>query len=80
MRTIMLLLLLTMLTVPAGASNRVLTTEFEVNAPIEKVWAAWTTPEGIKTFYAPDCKVDLQRGWCLRYLLFAGSETGRAWC
>lgn len=26
-----------------------LATEFEVNAPIEKVWDAWTTPVGIKT-------------------------------
>jgi uncharacterized protein YndB with AHSA1/START domain len=45
---------------PSSATNRVLTTEFEVNAPIEKVWEAWTTPDGIKTFFAPDCKVDLQ--------------------
>ena len=61
MRITMFLLLLTpMLTLSAVASNRMLTTEFEVNAPIEKVWEAWTTPEGIKTFYAPDCKVDLR--------------------
>jgi len=60
MRTTMFLLLITMLTVPARASNRVLTTEFEVNAPIEKVWDAWTTPGGIKTFFAPDCKVELR--------------------
>jgi len=60
MRTTMFLLLMTMLTVPARASNRMLATEFEVNAPIEKVWDAWTTPEGIKTFFAPDCKVELR--------------------
>jgi uncharacterized protein YndB with AHSA1/START domain len=29
-----------------------LTAEFEVNAPIEKAWEAWTTPVGIKTFFA----------------------------
>jgi uncharacterized protein YndB with AHSA1/START domain len=49
-----------MLTMPAGASIRILTTEFEVNAPIEKVWDAWTTADGIKTFFAPDCKVELR--------------------
>jgi len=59
-RTTMFLLLITMLTVPARASKRMLTTEFEVNAPIEKVWDAWTTPDGIKTFFAPGCKVDLR--------------------
>ena len=46
MRTTMFLLLITMLTVPARSSNRMLTTELEVNAPIEKVWDAWTTPGG----------------------------------
>jgi hypothetical protein len=51
---------MTMLTLSANASNRVLSAEFEVNAPIEKAWDAWTTPDGIKTFYAPDCKVDLR--------------------
>jgi uncharacterized protein YndB with AHSA1/START domain len=61
MRITMLLLLLTpMLTLSASASNRMLAAEFEVNAPIEKVWEAWTTPQGIKTFFAPDCKVDLR--------------------
>jgi uncharacterized protein YndB with AHSA1/START domain len=60
MRNPILLLLMTMLTLSANASNRMLSAEFEVNAPIEKVWNAWTTPDGIKTFYAPDCKVDLR--------------------
>jgi hypothetical protein len=53
----MLLLLITMLALSASASNRMLSTELEVNAPIEKVWDAWTTPDGIETFYAPDCFV-----------------------
>jgi uncharacterized protein YndB with AHSA1/START domain len=60
MRTTLFLLLITILGAPAGASNRMLTTQFEVNAPIEKVWKAWTTPDGIRTFFAPDCKVELR--------------------
>ena len=60
MRAPILLLLTLIFAVPAGANNRMLTAEFEVNAPIEKAWMAWTTPEGIKTFFAPDCKVDLR--------------------
>ena len=60
MRATLLLLLTAMLPLSASASDRMLTTEFEVNAPIEKVWNAWTTPDGIKTFLAPDCKVDLR--------------------
>jgi hypothetical protein len=49
----MLLPLITTLAISAGAGNRALTTQLEVNAPIEKTWDAWTTPPGIKTFYAP---------------------------
>jgi uncharacterized protein YndB with AHSA1/START domain len=60
MRTAAYFLLLALLAVPVGASNRMPTTQFEVNAPIEKVWSAWTTPGGIKTFFAPDCKVALR--------------------
>jgi uncharacterized protein YndB with AHSA1/START domain len=60
MRTTSFLLLIIMLALPARASNRMLTTEFEVNAPIEMAWDAWTTPDGIRSFFAPDCKVELR--------------------
>jgi uncharacterized protein YndB with AHSA1/START domain len=42
----------------AGAATRVLTTELEVNAPAEKAWRAWTTAEGVKSFFAPACNVE----------------------
>lgn len=32
--------------------------EITVNGSIEEVWDAWTTKEGIKTFFAPDCNID----------------------
>ena len=31
-----------------------------VSAPIDEVWTAWTTREGIKSFFAPDAHVDLR--------------------
>lgn len=34
--------------------------EIIVNAPVEKVWWAWTTRDGIKSFFAPDCDIDLR--------------------
>jgi uncharacterized protein YndB with AHSA1/START domain len=34
--------------------------EILVNASLDDVWNAWTTEAGIKTFFAPDCKVELQ--------------------
>lgn len=77
MRTTMFLLLITMLTVPARASNRMLATQFEVNAPIEKVWDAWTTPGGIKTFFAPDCKVDLRVDGAYEIYFFPEAKPGQ---
>ena len=33
-----------------------------VSADIRKVWDVWTTEDGAKTFFAPDCKIDLVPG------------------
>ncbi|MCP4076790.1 MAG: SRPBCC domain-containing protein [Gammaproteobacteria bacterium] len=33
--------------------------EIKVAASVEDVWAAWTTENGVKSFFAPDCKIDL---------------------
>ena len=42
------------------ASDPTIKLEIMINAPSEKVWRAWTTREGIKTFFAPDCDIDLR--------------------
>jgi uncharacterized protein YndB with AHSA1/START domain len=33
-----------------------------IPAPNDEVWAAWTTEEGVRSFFAPDCSIDLQPG------------------
>lgn len=33
-----------------------------IPASIEEVWKAWTTEDGVKTFFAPDCRIDLRPG------------------
>lgn len=33
-----------------------------INGPIDSVWAAWTTPEGIKSFFAPACNIEMVEG------------------
>lgn len=44
--------------------DRVIRGEVVVHATVDAVWDAWTTEEGIKTFFAPDCNVDLRvDGW-----------------
>lgn len=36
------------------ADKTILNCEIEINAPIEKVWALWTTPEDIKQWNSPN--------------------------
>jgi uncharacterized protein YndB with AHSA1/START domain len=45
--------------VPAEA-ERAIHGEVIVDAPPSEVWAAWTTEDGIKSFFAPDCSIDLR--------------------
>ncbi len=41
-------------------SERAIKLEIVLNAPVERVWKAWTTTEGIRSFFAPDCDIDLR--------------------
>jgi uncharacterized protein YndB with AHSA1/START domain len=36
--------------------------EIVLNAGIEDVWAAWTTEEGIRSFFAPECRIEARVG------------------
>ena len=42
----------------AHAEERALHKEVVVKAPLADAWNAWTTSEGIKTFFAPDAHVE----------------------
>ena len=44
----------------AIASDRVLRRELTIAASVQDVWKAWTTDEGIATFFAPKGHVDLR--------------------
>jgi uncharacterized protein YndB with AHSA1/START domain len=55
--------------------------EITVKAPIEAVWNAWTTSDGIKSFFSPEAYIDLRMGGAFEvYFLmdnprgFQGSE------
>jgi uncharacterized protein YndB with AHSA1/START domain len=41
-----------------AAAERALTKHVTVKAPVEAVWNAWTTTEGVKSFFAPDARVE----------------------
>lgn len=36
--------------------------QISIPAALSDVWGAWTTEGGAKTFFAPDCKIELQPG------------------
>ena len=44
--------------VVAHAQERYIDKEARVKAPVDAVWQAWTTSEGIKSFFAPDARVE----------------------
>lgn len=44
----------------AQAQERAIDEKITVKAGVADVWNAWTTSEGIKTFFAPDAKVELR--------------------
>ena len=42
------------------ASDRTIKADLILEANLERVWNAWTTPEGVKGFFAPGCNIDLR--------------------
>ncbi len=46
----------------ATAAERTLDKEVVVNATLDQVWSAWTTRDGITSFFAPDAKVEARPG------------------
>jgi uncharacterized protein YndB with AHSA1/START domain len=50
--------------------------EVIVNADQEDVWVAWTTEEGVKTFLAPACNIDLRPGGAYEIYFNPGAPAG----
>ena len=59
-----ILLALLLLSVPAAAAEdlSVVETRGIIDAPIEKVWAAWTTAAGLESWMAGQARVELRPG------------------
>jgi uncharacterized protein YndB with AHSA1/START domain len=45
---------------PLGDASRAIVGDVTVPASVDEVWDAWTTEDGIKSFFAPDCNVELR--------------------
>lgn len=46
----------------SGISERAVRKEVQVSAAVEKVWKAWTTDDGVVTFFAPKARIELTVG------------------
>ncbi|HVN33653.1 MAG TPA: SRPBCC domain-containing protein [Casimicrobiaceae bacterium] len=55
---ILVVLLAVAASVVAHAQERYVDKEVRVKAPLDAVWQAWTTTDGIKSFFAPDAHVE----------------------
>lgn len=42
--------------------DRAIRLQLDLDAPLQAVWDAWTTPEGVRSFLAPACNVELRPG------------------
>jgi uncharacterized protein YndB with AHSA1/START domain len=61
----------------SGSPDRFLEGEMVVNAPIGRVWEAWTTEDGIRSFFAPDCSIDLRVGGRFELYFLPDGEPGK---
>ncbi len=51
-----------------AVAERVLSLACDVNAGLDAVWEAWTTSEGLCSFFAPSCRVELVPGGAFEIL------------
>ena len=47
-----------LLAVAVHAEDRILRTQLVLDAPLSDVWNAWATEEGVKSFFAPGCRIE----------------------
>ena len=59
------------------AAERIIRAEVILDAPLSEVWKAWTTEEGARKFFAPDCRIDLRVDGAYEMYFNPGAEPGR---
>lgn len=61
----------------AAGPGRAIAGEVLVDAPLSRVWHAWTTEEGIRSFFAPACNIDLRVGGAFEMFFLLDGEEGK---
>ena len=71
-----LALLLASATLLVHAAEKAIDKQVTVAAPLEQVWAAWTTRAGIVSFFAPDAVVEPRVGGAFHIYIDPGAAPG----
>jgi uncharacterized protein YndB with AHSA1/START domain len=61
---------------PALAAERAIDKEVIVQATLDQAWAAWTTREGITSFFAPDARIEPRVGGAFQIYIDPGAPAG----
>lgn len=61
---------------PAPVVERALTKEVIIAANVDQAWAAWTTREGIVSFFAPDARIEPRVGGAFNIHMDPGAPPG----
>ena len=72
----LLLSLLLVVVTSAGAAERSVDKSVVVPATLDQVWDAWTTREGIISFFAPDAKIEPRVGGAFQVYINPLAEAG----
>ncbi len=56
--------------------DRVIRGEVVVDAPLDEVWDAWTTKEGLESFFASQCNIELRVGGVFEILFNPNAREG----
>jgi uncharacterized protein YndB with AHSA1/START domain len=62
--------------VQSVAAERAVEKEVVVRASLDQTWDAWTTREGIKSFFAPDARIDPKVGGAFEIYIDPGASEG----
>jgi uncharacterized protein YndB with AHSA1/START domain len=60
----------------ASGAERSLDKQVEVKATLDEAWAAWTTREGITSFFAPDAQIEPRAGGAFHIYINPLAEPG----
>lgn len=61
---------------PSRAAERAIDKEVIVAATLDQAWDAWTTREGIVSFFAPDARIEARAGGAFQIYIDPGAAPG----